>query len=92
MSLSINPHHKLQVINVSGNRFSAKSAETFARALQDLPNAIPYLDVSDTGLTSPAFLSFLSAFTVNWGSSLPLQDLNLSNNQLAAGRSSRKKS
>eukprot|EP01126_Amoeba_proteus_P048170 TRINITY_DN5554_c0_g1_i1.p1 TRINITY_DN5554_c0_g1~~TRINITY_DN5554_c0_g1_i1.p1 ORF type:complete len:440 (-),score=90.35 TRINITY_DN5554_c0_g1_i1:313-1632(-) len=77
-----NPTNNIQILSLSGNRIGSRASQTFADALQETSRLLQVLDLSSTGLSGSAFYNIVKALCFNWGLSIGIRELNLSENSM----------
>eukprot|EP01124_Arcella_intermedia_P001764 TRINITY_DN10964_c0_g1_i1.p1 TRINITY_DN10964_c0_g1~~TRINITY_DN10964_c0_g1_i1.p1 ORF type:complete len:899 (+),score=162.43 TRINITY_DN10964_c0_g1_i1:28-2724(+) len=82
-ALTQNPFNKVHILDLSGNKFGQKAAESLAAAFQSCNHTMAVINLANTSLSSSGLTSILNSWTINWGMSLGIEELNLSNNAIA---------
>eukprot|EP01125_Pyxidicula_operculata_P012115 TRINITY_DN3977_c0_g1_i1.p1 TRINITY_DN3977_c0_g1~~TRINITY_DN3977_c0_g1_i1.p1 ORF type:complete len:875 (-),score=295.75 TRINITY_DN3977_c0_g1_i1:738-3362(-) len=76
-----NPYNNIQVLKLSGNKFTPKSIKTFAAALAEFPPHLKVLDLSNTKMGEGAALLF-DSLSKNQDLATSIEELNISHNPL----------
>lgn len=80
-----NPHIKIQMLDFQGTSISTKGAAHLATALEALPHSLHTLIISESNIGTKGMQEVIMALCKNFGMSLGLQVLDLSQNKLDEG-------
>jgi Ran GTPase-activating protein (RanGAP) involved in mRNA processing and transport len=81
-ALEENKSHSIQVLDLSNNRIHDKGLLQLCHAIKSFNHALIHLNLSNCALTSKGISYLMTALEFNWGVSLSIEYLNLSNNKL----------
>jgi len=79
-ALQYNRANALQMIDLSGTHLS-KGVSTLAATLQEYPHSLKVLNLSDCGLDGKQLALIAESLSLNYGMSLTIEELDLSNNR-----------
>lgn len=81
-SLSANEGHAIQVLDLSCNKIPSAGVESIAVALEHYNHGLVSLNVRNCGLSKKSLLQLFMSFKENYGMSMSIEHLNLSQNRL----------
>eukprot|EP01123_Difflugia_compressa_P011620 TRINITY_DN470_c0_g6_i1.p1 TRINITY_DN470_c0_g6~~TRINITY_DN470_c0_g6_i1.p1 ORF type:complete len:767 (-),score=153.63 TRINITY_DN470_c0_g6_i1:47-2029(-) len=82
-ALQQNLYNKVSILDFSQNKITVKGIEALASFMQTCPHLIQVINMNDVGMNGPGLQALTNAWTINWGLSLGIEELNISNNQLS---------
>jgi Ran GTPase-activating protein (RanGAP) involved in mRNA processing and transport len=77
-----NVYNKVHILDLSGNKIAVKAAESLALAFQSSNHVIQVINLNNISLGSSGFQSIILALSINWGMTLGIEELNISNNMI----------
>lgn len=75
-----NVSHQFQILDFSGNTLTASSIVPFSRSIRNSLHLIKVISLRDCKLSCRSLSALIHAFKANWGLSLGLEELDLSDN------------
>jgi Ran GTPase-activating protein (RanGAP) involved in mRNA processing and transport len=80
--LDANTENQIQVLDLSGNHFTTNAMVAFAKSLRLFNHRLSVLSLANCSIPSRGFITLMLAFKANYGMSLAIEELNISDNRL----------